>query len=475
VAGRVTGLLGKWIWSLAATGNQSASDQRVNATGIDAPGSVVLDRSDYTLDTGRVDASIGGPPLTLPAGPAELSVHLDGQLESIHTQMQLPGEPAAETHLSRTTGSAQIRARLPLTSPALGVLRWAGELTARMSLGVDQVSDFGTLRSYSYGLGWNPVEHLYLSGDFANLQIAPTMEELLTPAVVTPGVQMFDFVTNETDYVTQITGGDPDLRYTDRRLIRLGMFLGPFAGNTGFYANFEHRRDSDAVGLLPALTYAVEQAFPERFIRDSTGSLIEVDDRSVNLALEVRDALTWGINLGLPYSKPQGDAPPGMHLFISLQDTWYFRDTILVRSGVPELDLLGGAPLGAVTGAVAGAQPRNAVQLWATLSYHALGAQLSGRWHSAAQVTGGTAGVPDSLDFSALGIVNLRVFADLGKLLRARAGDWSKGVRVSVGVMNLLDSRERVADATGATPVGFQPGYLDPLGRMVTVSVRKVF
>jgi iron complex outermembrane recepter protein len=69
----------------------------------------------------------------------------------------------------------------------------------------------------------------------------------------------------------------------------------------------------------------------------------------------------------------------------------------------------------------------------------------------------------------------MRVFADLGKVLRARAGGWSKGLRVSLSVTNLADARERVVDATGATPVGFQPGYLDPLGRTVTLGVRKVF
>jgi hypothetical protein len=474
VAARVTGPLGKFIWSLAATGNESGSNARVNANGIVAPGSVVLDRSDYTLDTGRLDASIGGPLLTLPAGLAVVNVHLDTQVERIRTHAELPGAPDSATHLSRTTDSAQVRARIPLTSPDRHVLGFAGELTGRLSFGVDEVSQFGSLDSYGYGLTWNPLQRLYLNADFTATQLAPSVQDLFGPAIFTPGVQMFDFVRGATVYITQITGGDPDLKYTARRAIRLGVYVGPFAGNSSCYANFEHRRDGNAVGLLPALTAQVEEAFPERFIRDDTGTLIEVDDRSLNLALQARDVATWGINLGLPFSQPQGDG--ALRLMLSLQDSWYFEDTILVRNGVPALDLLNGAPLGAVSGGLSGAQPRNTLQLWAIVNYRALGAQLSGRWHSASYVNGGAPSAPDSLSFSALGTANLRVFADLGRMLRGSAAEaWSKGLRVSLAVTNLLDARQRVVDSSGATPVGFEPSYIDPIGRALTLSLRKVF
>jgi hypothetical protein len=38
-----------------------------------------------------------------------------------------------------------------------------------------------------------------------------------------------------------------------------------------------------------------------------------------------------------------------------------------------------------------------------------------------------------------------------------------------------MDARQRVVDGSGATPAGFAPGYLDPLGRAVTLSLRKAF
>lgn len=48
-------------------------------------------------------------------------------------------------------------------------------------------------------------------------------------------------------------------------------------------------------------------------------------------------------------------------------------------------------------------------------------------------------------------------------------------MRVAVSVDNLFDSRQRVTDANGTTPVAYQPGYLNPLGRTVRLSIRKLF
>jgi outer membrane receptor protein involved in Fe transport len=50
-----------------------------------------------------------------------------------------------------------------------------------------------------------------------------------------------------------------------------------------------------------------------------------------------------------------------------------------------------------------------------------------------------------------------------------------RGFRVSLGVNNLFDQRLQVTDATGATPLSFQPDLLDPLGRSVRLSIRKQF
>jgi outer membrane receptor protein involved in Fe transport len=48
-------------------------------------------------------------------------------------------------------------------------------------------------------------------------------------------------------------------------------------------------------------------------------------------------------------------------------------------------------------------------------------------------------------------------------------------VRVSLNIENLLDTRVEVQDALGQTPTNFQPFLVDPLGRTVRLSLRKLF
>jgi iron complex outermembrane receptor protein len=46
---------------------------------------------------------------------------------------------------------------------------------------------------------------------------------------------------------------------------------------------------------------------------------------------------------------------------------------------------------------------------------------------------------------------------------------------VTVTVDNLLGKRQQVSNLAGITPLGYQPIYRDPLGRLVSVELRKVF
>ena len=68
------------------------------------------------------------------------------------------------------------------------------------------------------------------------------------------------------------------------------------------------------------------------------------------------------------------------------------------------------------------------------------------------------------------------MFADLGQQRGlVRRFPFLRGTRVSLSIDNLLDSRLRVRDETGATPLGYQGALLDPLGRLVRLTVRKQF
>lgn len=170
------------------------------------------------------------------------------------------------------------------------------------------------------------------------------------------------------------------------------------------------------------------------------------------------------------------------NLQIGLYHTWRFEDSILIREGVAELDLLNGSAIGN-----RGGRARHEVEFQSGIFKNGLGARLTGTWQSGTTVRGSAAGAAngvrglaadgaDDLRFGSFSTVNLRLFADLGaqqKLVRDHP--FLRGARVSLIIDNLFDTRLTVRDADGVTPIGFQRDLLDPVGRSVRVSLRKVF
>ncbi len=162
--------------------------------------------------------------------------------------------------------------------------------------------------------------------------------------------------------------------------------------------------------------------------------------------------------------------PQDGRLHISLFHTYYFADRFLVRPGGPLLDFLDGSSLNG-----AGGQPQQEVQLQLNIAERGFGGEINADWKSGTTVSGVT-GATGNLDFSDLVKVNARVFADLNQRKTLIEKDpWLKGVRVSFSIANIFDQRQKVTDATGATPLSFQPDYLDPLGRTWRIEVRKLF
>ncbi|CAM3166997.1 MULTISPECIES: TonB-dependent receptor [Sphingomonas] len=161
----------------------------------------------------------------------------------------------------------------------------------------------------------------------------------------------------------------------------------------------------------------------------------------------------------------------GGRVQFALYHTWTFADRVTVANGGPVLDLLRGDAIGS-----SGGTSRHQVQAQAGYSNNGVGVRLSGNWQSATRVNGGTPANPQALDFGSLATVDLRLFADLGQRLDLlKAHPWLRGTRVSLSFDNLFNQRQRVTDANGTVPIGYQPGYLDPLGRTVRLSIRKLF
>jgi hypothetical protein len=160
--------------------------------------------------------------------------------------------------------------------------------------------------------------------------------------------------------------------------------------------------------------------------------------------------------------------PQGGRWQVSLYHTLKLTDTVLIRPGVPELDLLDGSATGSN-----GGSNRHLFELDGGLFNKGLGVRLSAKYDSGSTVTGGTAG---DLKFGDLATFNLRVFMDFNqkpKLLEKMP--FLKGSRLRLAVDNIFDAQRKITDGNGAVPLNYQPGYIDPLGRYIELEWRKAF
>ncbi|MEO7815419.1 MAG: hypothetical protein ABIR87_08225, partial [Sphingomicrobium sp.] len=243
--------------------------------------------------------------------------------------------------------------------------------------------------------------------------------------------------------------------------------------------DYQGFRGRDAFAALPPVNADVQAAFPDRFQRDLSGRLIAVDARPVPFDLVKRDELRWGATFSRNFGVVASPSPKtasedgaamvaGWRTNVFFQHSWTLASTRRARSGLPTIDLLDGGAIG-----YGGGVPRHQIQFGGGVVHRGIGLQVDGDITGRSRVASGTIAAPDTLRFAARALIDARLFVNLGPQLPGKA--WAKGARISFGVENMFDSKARVRDGSGTTPIGYQPYLIDPLGRVVTLALRKVF
>jgi outer membrane receptor protein involved in Fe transport len=141
---------------------------------------------------------------------------------------------------------------------------------------------------------------------------------------------------------------------------------------------------------------------------------------------------------------------------------------VKIAPGLPELDYLHGDAAGQN-----GGTPRHQVQAQGGWFNNGLGARVTANWRTGTTVNTLTG---DNLHFSPLATFDLRLFANPGDVPEvALKHPWMRGTQVRLEVNNIFNTRQRVRDAAGNTPLNFQSDLLNPLGRTIMISFRKLF
>jgi hypothetical protein len=498
------GRLGSWQWTFTGNYDRIVSDTVIGTSG--ATGTRNEARSVNSL--ANADLLLDGRLFDLPAGPASASLRAGVDFRDFSSR-SIAGGTGQRFDLSRDRGAIQASLDVPIARRGEGGIGGIGSLSINSNLRLERISSFGTLRTLGYGLNWSPVPSIDIVASATHEEGAPTVEQLGAPGIVTPNVRTFDFTRRETVDVTRTFGGNPGLRSDDRDVFSVGLTAKPFA-KTDFTVSIDYLRTriDDPIAAFPIATPEVEAAFPERFTRNSDNRLTHIDARPLNFERSDQELVRFGLN----FARPLGSVPPELRdakvrfvpteadvrarvpagatlsqvpagsaaarrvenltsrLYLSAYYTLRTKDEILLREEGPELDLLNGSAVD-----LRGGRPRHALELQAGVSKRGLGARITATWQSGTTVSGLPGGEGD-LRFSDYGTVNINLFANLAERFGGPAApDWLKGTRVSLGIVNLFNARPEVRDGSGATPIHYQGAYLNPVGRTLSFSLRKVF
>jgi hypothetical protein len=527
---------GKWRWSSTGAAEYSRSISKTDNGPDLSDAQALLDSGDPTFDplgdlgsidtlprdrsrsnrySLALDGTATGPLFSLPAGDATATFRTSAGNTGIDSEATTDGF-FTEADLSRTALLGAVNVDLPVAKRSSTI----GRLTANANGSATHLSDFGTITTIGAGLNWSPAEQLNLTVSWNRDEGPPTLQQLGDPLIETPNVSFFDFATGETVLVTTFTGGNPDLNADTRNVLKIGGNWKPFdKTDLRLRAEYVHQSIDDPQGNVSGASEAIESAFPDRFVRDENGTLVAVDLRPLNFQESRRDTFRWGFDFTRPLaSRPPseaaraafrerlsgehrgqgGQAPPpppdggppgagpsgeggqrgfgggrfgggrqGGRLTFSLTHQLNLVDEVTIANGVPKLDYLDGEPIGQT-----GGRPRHEVQFETGYYNNGYGARLQGNWRSGTTVDSSSG----DLRFSPYFDLDFRLFANLSENLDlVSKHPFFRGVSVRFDVNNILNNRPKVRDEAGLTPLSYQPDLLEPIGRTVGITFRKLF
>ena len=422
------------------------------------------------------DISITGSVLELPAGPLSLTLRGRAARDAID---------AGNSDFVQTTREVGAGIQIPIARTANEVLQPLGDLTVGVEWSRGRTSRVGSTMNATYSVQWQPVVWLRLSGSIDSGRTPPGVELLSAPLLATPGVRYLDPVQGVAADVVALSGGNPALDAQRGNNHRLSLELTPTASlPLTITADYLNARDRDIITALPPANSLLLLIFPDRFLRDASGRLTQVDTRPLNFARQSEEQLRYGFELNIPLVERTASAgaatatsggavitraPPPGRLQFNLSHVIRLKSNILIGPGFDAVDLLSPNALG-LSGTD---RPRHEFDFTIGYAERGLGVRLAGQHKSRSFLNLIDGNAPNTLRFSPLTTFSLRTFIEGQRLIPAAA--WLQGSRLSLFVANLTNARQIVRDSSGNIPLPYQPAYRDPTGRMIQLEFRKSF
>lgn len=487
--GVLRGATAGWSWDVTVSFDQAqtsgASERGIDAHTADAAivagsnpfgplapsllGERQVDRSRVRIRAASAKLVVSGTVARLPAG----DVTLTGSVESerLATVSKTRGANPFELNLSRGRAEAGLALDVPLTSRADSVVADVGDLSFSASANARRIEGFGALYDASLVFAWEPLASVQLLAQARQTSAAPAMEALASPVAQIANAPIFDFATGRTEIVTLVEGGNRDLAAERRRVHSVTLNLAPPSrSNLTASVTFEAADIRDQTGNLNTLTPQVERAFPDSAVRDASGRLVRVSLQPINFFRQQQRILKFSLSASgkvgkAPEAGQAGTTDDRPSFYFGAGPTVNLSDRLQLRRGLPALDLLRGDTVtGGGTHGVFGS-------FYGGIGYRGSGAGFGGWYGGRNRVRSGNPA--SDLDFSPILKINISAYANLQQVLPGE--DWLHRAQLRLEIDNLTNARQRVRDRAGRVPYQLQPYFLDPIGRMARVTLRKIF
>lgn len=491
--GTVRGAVKGWQWDLTANVDQQSGNgrnrraidtTRANAAIAGGADPFVPLRPDLLTDllvdhararerTAGAKTVVTGSPLRLPAGKVTLTATAEAERATASGSTRGPSPYDIRIARTRTEGGLAID--LPITSRRDDVLPFAGDLSLNASGNARAVSGYGTLYDTTYGVNWTPLERVQFTVTQKDSAAAPALGQLSQPEATAPTVYFFDFATGRNVLTAAVSGGNPDLLPEHRHVLTLAINVKPFAkNNLRLSANLDTSDIRNQSGNVYALTAYTRAYLPEVFVSDAAGRLTTVNLRPFNFYRERKRTLNLVANYNGPLGKPPLPPKAGdtnskpitrPSLYTGIGAYIILRDLFELKRGLPELNVLQGDTI------YGGGKPQTVIYTYGGITYLGMGGTFEAQWVEGSHLhSDNPAG---DLRFGAVPKLKFSAYATLHDFM-PKAG-WTKQLRVTLDVENAFNRREHVRARDGTVPNRFQGDYLDPVGRTVKLSLRKLF
>lgn len=290
-------------------------------------------------ESDQFDFAINGPLFNLPAGPILAAFGVDLRVD----RFQFQGEKRVGTAAAFIEG-APIDSKPALANVSRDVKALFAEfsipvfksLEVNLAARLDSYSGFGETVNPKVTFRYRPIEMLAFRGSYNTGFRVPTFTNLFNPISVSqrfesfadpaicPGARPNLAIAGCTDLadtagnpgapiLQTVSGGKPDLEPEEAELMSVGFVLEPTPKMSVSVDWWRIERTKSIRGIGVAELVANYNIFQENFVRDGSGRIIFIDQRSVNAGGSINegvelaarssfDALGGKVNVGLDSS-----------------------------------------------------------------------------------------------------------------------------------------------------------------------------